>query len=295
MSREVATAYTGANVSITIGDNLITNAFGISWELSQNKRPIYGYNSMHYDAVATGQVIVLGQLYLNYQHPNYLSRVLYNYFQDRSAAAKGMFTRSVDTTYQNTTMTAINTKSDTYEAVDVLDEWRGGYNRQLNGNYNDVLNTLHEDANLSANYGTAFSGGNLSSSRQYREDKAQGNYLVQNMDFMYNEPSLEMSQNLSYEGKRTIGAIYARPDHFTNNEGLRDQINIVITHGNPDLNGKAAGIMSYMPSSSIILRGVHFIGEAQQVMSDDQPIMETYKFIARVKETLLNMPKNTEE
>ena len=86
MAREVATAYTGANVSLTIGSTLITNAFGISYEVTQNKRPIYGYNSMHYNAIAKGQVLVLGQLYINFQHPSYLSKVLNQYYLEYSTS-----------------------------------------------------------------------------------------------------------------------------------------------------------------------------------------------------------------
>ena len=295
MAREIATAYTGANVSITIGSDLITNAFGISWELSQNKRPIYGYNSMHYDSVATGQVIVLGQLYLNYQHPNYLSRVLYDYFQEKQLAYSGTLGTSASETWRagGAPMKTLFTDSEGNDlpAGYIRESYRGGANRQAN-TYSDVLENLHNDASLRANYASAFSSGAYFSSKSLSNDNGQA---VRSLNVVENEGSLGLSQNLSAEGKRSIGSIYARPDHFTNNEGLRDQINIVITHGTPALNGTSAGILSYMPSSSIILRGVHFIGESQQVMSDDQPIMETYKFIARVKETLISKPETTEE
>lgn len=289
MAREVATAYTGANVSLTIGPDLITNAFGISWELSQNKRPIFGYNSMHYDAVASGQVIVLGQLYINYQHPNYLSRVLYDYFQERNPAP---FTAaSAGNAYGPLITNMISATYDVPLESGLLASRGAGIRQEAT--YDQVLDALHRDPYLAANFGSAFSGGKTVTNRTIVSSEGKG---VDQVQTAINEgASLGLTQNLSRQGKRDIASIYARPDHFTNNEGLVDQINIVVTYGDPGLNGESAGIMSYMPSSSIILKGVHFIGEAQQVMSDDQPIMETYKFIARSKETLVNKAVATGE
>jgi hypothetical protein len=245
---------------------------------------------MHYDAVATGQVIVLGQLYINYQHPNYLSRVLYDYFQIKDLGSfrtagegnsfsptVGLYTQPVAGDYPAPTASGLRGQ-------------RGAFSRQ-EATYDQILDSLHSDPSLAANFGAAFSGGGAISNRTVVSGTGGLHDLI---ELSANEgESLDLAQNLSRGGRRDAGAIYARPDHFTNNEGLADPINIVVTYGDPSLNGESAGIMSYMPSSSIILRGVHFIGEAQQVMSDDQPIMETYKFIARKKETLLARGQNS--
>jgi hypothetical protein len=285
MAREVATAYTGANVSITIGSDLITNAFGISWELSQNKRPIYGYNSMHYDAMATGQVIVLGQLYLNYQHPNYLSRVLYDYFQ--RAAPNNYSSSAFGATYNPLLISYndVSTKSGLIAS-------RGAAAKQ-SLSFDQVLDNIHSDPSMAANFTSAFTGGTFVSNRTI---SSAGGKAIDQIDTFVNEASsLELARNLSRAGRRDVGSVYARPDHFTNNEALYDQINIVVSYGDLGLNNESAGIMSYMPSSSIILKGVHFIGESHQVMSDDQPIMETYKFIARSKESLISKPTEPQE
>jgi hypothetical protein len=282
MAREVATAYTGANVSITIGPDLITNAFGISWELSQNKRPIYGYNSMHYDTVATGQVIVLGQLYINYQHPNYLSRILYDYFQERRPA--NYRDTGVGNSFNPLLTNMISASYNVPQESGVIAN-RGSLARQ-NMTYDQVLDSLHSDPALAANLGSIFTGGTTVTNKTLVSQNGKG---VEEVQSSFSQSlSLGLSHNLSRGGKRDIASIYARPDHFTNNQGLVDQINIIVTYGDPGMNTRTAGIMSYMPSSSIILKGIQFIGESQQVMSDDQPIMETYKFIARCKETLVS-------
>ena len=64
--------FCGANVLIRVGDMPILEATGLSISLQESKRPIYGYSSRMFDAVAAGQVIVQGQLLINYVHQDYL-------------------------------------------------------------------------------------------------------------------------------------------------------------------------------------------------------------------------------
>ena len=243
MAREVSTIYTGANVSITIGDNLLTNAFGISYELSQNKRPIYGYNSTHFDAMASGQIIILGQIYFNYQHPNYLSSVLNDYFTNKN---KGTIARLSDDDHRRD-----------YAK-------RNGLLRQER-NLDNVLNNIFSDDFTKRAFQSTLENGTI-------DNSSEPAYL----------------KNLTMSERLADSAMYARPDQFTDNTAaIENPINIMITYGDPSLTDSAeSGILSYMPSYSVILAGVHFIGEAVQVMADDQPVMETYKFMARNKYTL---------
>lgn len=64
--------FCGANVFVTIGDMPILEVAGLSVSISENKRPIYGYASRHFNAVARGNVLVQGQLLINYVHQDYL-------------------------------------------------------------------------------------------------------------------------------------------------------------------------------------------------------------------------------
>lgn len=288
--RQVATAYTGANISITIGGKFIANAFGISWELSQNKRPIYGYNSMYYDSVASGQIIVMGQIYINYQHPNYLSSLLKSYFSE--AVPTDLRTDGFGQTLsRNSSAGSFNTYLN-----------RGGSARQ-DRNFNEELDDIFNNPALMANLGSIFtSGQSISGFKNYKEivDRTQkdskGKVITEKSNIGVFElsdnsaSSLAFAGNLSSADRRKENIQHLRPDQFTNNGSANvDSIDIVVTHGDPGLNDKSSGILSYTPASSIILRGIHFIGEAQQVMADDQPIMETYKFIARSKESLISV------
>jgi hypothetical protein len=155
--RQVATAYTGANISVTIGNKFIANAFGISWELSQNKRPIYGYNSMYYDSVATGQVIVMGQLYINYQHPNYLSSLLRSYFKDAPLSSLSVAGFG-ETNNRNMDKGVFNAYMN-----------RGGTARQ-DRNFDEQLNAIFNDPNMVANLGSIFtSGESVSGFKNFKE------------------------------------------------------------------------------------------------------------------------------
>jgi hypothetical protein len=262
--RQVATAYTSANVSLTIGGTLLTNVFGISYELSQNKRPIYGYNSMHWNAVAMGQVLVMGQIFVNFQHPNFLSAVIQKYYSEKNSGIVGE--EALDKT---------NIRRD-QQGLNLITAYNG--NARIS---QDLLNAIYNDPNLSANPGKMFSRGRYFS-------REQDDQLIINPMGAGNNASI-VSRNLMSGEKRAKNARYARPDQFSGQGGLKDQLDIIITYGDPNLTGNSelSGVVPYMPSSSIVLRDVHFLGESQQVMADDQPIMEVYKFIARKKETLI--------
>jgi len=68
--------FCGANVVIRLQGFPLFEAVGISYDIAESKRPLYGYASRHFDAVASGQVIVQGELLINYIHQDYLYQAL---------------------------------------------------------------------------------------------------------------------------------------------------------------------------------------------------------------------------
>lgn len=68
--------YSGAQITIWFGDIWVDDITAISWQYNQEKRPIYGYASQHFDAVAKGQVLVQGQLRINFRNQGYLSYIM---------------------------------------------------------------------------------------------------------------------------------------------------------------------------------------------------------------------------
>lgn len=277
MSRSVATAYTGANVSLTIGSALVTNAFGISWEVSQNKRPIYGYNSLYYDGVADGQVIVLGQLYINFQHPQYLSYVLEKYY---SELPNDFTSRGGDVQVDGGTQKLINL----LRAYDNMGNHPGDA-QMLDGLFSNPSIQSDMVANLTAGTITNSTTPDGKTSLLANSGGLHGSLSERNLS---EDDKAHFTSNARVRGVVSGGnASLHRPDQFSRAGGVSQPLNIIITYGNPNITSMANGITSYMNSSTVILRDVHFIGEAQQIMSDDQPIMETYKFMARSKEVLV--------
>lgn len=76
--------YTGSNISIFVGNKVIMDeAAFISYDLQQNKRPVYGYASQYWDKVATGTVLVQGSLGINYIDNKYLAVLLFDVWQSQ--------------------------------------------------------------------------------------------------------------------------------------------------------------------------------------------------------------------
>lgn len=68
--------YSGAQITIWFGDIWVDDITSIAWDYRQEKRPIYGYNSQYFDAVAKGQIIIQGQFRINFREKGYLSYIM---------------------------------------------------------------------------------------------------------------------------------------------------------------------------------------------------------------------------
>lgn len=70
-------AVSGAQIRVKLGENVIVeDATAVQYTLSQGKKPIYGYASQLFDAIAQGVVIVHGRLWINFIHQGYLRLLL---------------------------------------------------------------------------------------------------------------------------------------------------------------------------------------------------------------------------
>lgn len=68
--------FCGANVVVEIEGFPLLETAGLQYSITESKRPIYGYSSRHFDAVARGQVVVQGALIINYVNQDYLFRAI---------------------------------------------------------------------------------------------------------------------------------------------------------------------------------------------------------------------------
>lgn len=64
--------FCGANIAIKMGDAVVGELAGISYNVLDSKTPIYGYSSRLFDAVAPGQKLVQGSFVANAVEANYI-------------------------------------------------------------------------------------------------------------------------------------------------------------------------------------------------------------------------------
>ena len=67
--------FCGADISIYMENTWIEDAIFLSYELSNTKRPLYGYASQYFDTVLPGRVLVTGQLIIAYTDKHYLPAI----------------------------------------------------------------------------------------------------------------------------------------------------------------------------------------------------------------------------
>jgi hypothetical protein len=87
--------YSGAQVSIYIGDVWVDEVTSLSYVCQQNKTPLYGYASQLWDDCAAGQVLVQGSFSINFKEQGYLWAVLRRY-HNISGANVGFSTARAD-------------------------------------------------------------------------------------------------------------------------------------------------------------------------------------------------------
>ena len=76
--------YTGSQISIYFGNLLIDDIEHIQYNVTQSKRPVYGYASQYFHSVADGQVIIEGAFTIAFKEANYLIGALQYYKEHQS-------------------------------------------------------------------------------------------------------------------------------------------------------------------------------------------------------------------
>jgi len=70
--------YSGSQIAVWFSDIWVEDIMSIRFAYNQEKRPIYGYASQYFDAVAKGQVIVQGDFTINFRERGYVSYIINN-------------------------------------------------------------------------------------------------------------------------------------------------------------------------------------------------------------------------
>lgn len=67
--------YSSVDADIYFGDLFVDEVSNITWQITENTLPIFGYNSYTFDDIAVGSRIVQGQFAVNFTQANYLMKV----------------------------------------------------------------------------------------------------------------------------------------------------------------------------------------------------------------------------
>ena len=80
--------YSQIDANIYIGDFLVSDIQNISYSLSQNDMPLFGYNSYIFDEMALGNRIIQGVFTINFTEPRYIDKILKSHYASLTSFAK---------------------------------------------------------------------------------------------------------------------------------------------------------------------------------------------------------------
>ncbi len=150
-----------------------------------------------------------------------------------------------------------------------------------------ALNLVFEDETIQEDLIQFFTGGVNSGGGFTQGENGETIYEGSIFDSDRLRSQVERNKHEGFCGEP--GMVNARPDQFGSASSSPYGIDIVVHFGPPYGTVDQNQIYNYSNRSSFVLRDVSFIGEAGRIAPDDQPILETYNFVARKKETLVRV------
>lgn len=269
--------FSGAQTAIYIGDVWVDEITSISFQVSQHRRPLYGYASELFDDVAEGTVLVSGNFTINFKEAGYLWLVLNRYKELKGqpdAIYKQMrrdisiddagFRGKFDSPFSSDNRDQINRQNieqimngeiSTFERNRALAKLAAHVESPTALD----LKTMREERNRNS----ASLGGFASESRRSAErtDGGRVGSTESIFETFENQVWRKSSGELDQQHRRC-------DDPFLN------PFDIYLTFG--DFSGS-----DYDNHTIQRLRDVYIVGTSKQVVIDGQPVQEAYSFIAR--------------
>lgn len=107
--------FSGSQITIMLGDVLLDNIVSISFNVAQNKTPVYGYANQYYSFVADNKVLVYGTVTIAFKEAGYLFWPIKRFIEQKQAGEwitprygrdqKGNITKGYDFSNSNGTFT----------------------------------------------------------------------------------------------------------------------------------------------------------------------------------------------
>ncbi len=255
--------YASNQTLIYIGTLLVDEAVACNYVFEQRKVPIYPYNSSYYSKMASGKVIVTGNLSINYIDSAYLFYALHSY-----AFNKNRITGSNDPSAITKAVTDAQNRNNA-----LMDKIKGMLGQTTNGNtLNDrpKLNSrdMKEIAQLVALDPVA--GQEIMQRLRSRYWGGQGDNTSTRPDAAFgrnfNGNDFKSQGGINFQAGNNEFTIVGRPDQMP-------EVNITVAHGNP-----------LDPRNNVtyrVLRDVSFTRVEQSISPTGQNQLETYSFFAR--------------
>lgn len=233
--------FSGGQVSLYIGDIWVDEITSMSYNVSQSKRPLYGYSDQLYRAVAEGRVLVQGAFTINFKEAGYLWLILDRY-QKLNKQNPGILQPMQEK--DRITRNNIEERSD-IEAV-INQEPANAEIRKIQ----DTLAALYTQKNIAAQTGFASSTGTAGAAEQIFE--------------VFEDLVWGQDSNVDID---TI-------DHRRVDDSRLNPFDIYLTFGDYQDGNKQNHTVRHIVD-------VNLMGTSQQIVIDGQPIQEQYSFIAR--------------
>lgn len=255
--------FSGSQAALYIGDVFIDEVTAFSYQVQQNKTPVYGYASQLFDKVSKGTVIVQGQFTVNFKESGYLWLVLHRYKR---------FQNTVDAT-----IAKYNTVQDQFTAANV-----GGKiiniptSKRILGGKNVPFARL-KDKNKEFDFISRAGIERLVSGEASKDERFSfyqnlaGYATVSNpkaQDKVFEDIVEVFEDQVWQEDVTDLDDLARRAD-----DNFFDDFDMFCVFGDytkPGANHTARRI-----------RNVHILGQGQSVDNNGEPVFETYQFLAR--------------
>lgn len=249
--------FSGAQVSLYIGDIWVDEITTLSYGYTQSRQPIYGYASTLYDDLSEGQILVQGQFTINFKEAGYLWLIL-NRFRGSYGGSSLMdeakpFTSSASTN-RNTVERLVNNELSIYDRNRTLQELAEQYS---NLNADQLVNKLNKYVDKQRLTASRSLGGFASNTRT-----TGGIGRAENVYEAFEDAVWGKAKKKGEEPNR-------RPD-----DPALNPFEIYVTFGDFAGDNTVNHTIERMKNVSIL-------GKSKQIVIDGMPIQEQYTFIAR--------------
>lgn len=248
--------FSGSQIGIYIGDVFIDEIARVEFNVHQAKKPIYGYASQYYDAMASGQVLVSGSFAINFKESGYMHIILKRYLESIQASGLDLGTGEVTP----------------------LGEPRVRNSKVLRQNIERILETQNKEGPKTEPTGSG-TASDLNPADQFDEFSFYDDLAaLEDTEF---ENIAEVFEDAIWQDTSTdredLGNVI-RPASLKLDSELRraDQFpgfTIWIAYG--DINNPLAN------HTIKKLTGVHIVSTGQAIEINGEPVMEQYEFLAR--------------